>query len=125
MPDVEITIGGRTFQVACQPGEDHFLRAAATLLDNEAQPLVAQMGRMPEARMLLMSALMLADRTAALEDELRATKNHAASLETRASQMKAGTGDVPVHVTETMAELAARAEALASAVEERIGASRG
>jgi cell division protein ZapA len=125
MPDVEITIGGRTFQVACQPGEDHFLRAAATLLDNEAQPLVAQMGRMPEARMLLMSALMLADRTAALEDELRATKNHAASLEARASQMKAGTGDVPVHVTETMAELAARAEALASAVEERIGASRG
>lgn len=119
MPDVEISIGGRTFQVACQPGEDHFLRAAATLLDSEAQPLVAQMGRMPEARMLLMSALMLADRTAALEDELRALKAHAAGLESRAAQMKAGTGDVPAHVTETMAELAARAEALAAAVEER------
>ena len=24
MPDVDILIGGRTFQVACQPGEEHF-----------------------------------------------------------------------------------------------------
>ena len=63
MPDVDIVIGGRTFQVACQPGEEQFLRAAAKMLDAEAQPLVAQMGRRPESRMLLMASLMLADRT--------------------------------------------------------------
>lgn len=27
MPDLEITIGGRAFSVACQPGEEHFLRS--------------------------------------------------------------------------------------------------
>ena len=47
-----------------------FLRAAAALLDAEAQPLVAQMGRLPEARMLLMAGLMLADKVAAHEDFL-------------------------------------------------------
>ena len=109
MPDIDIIIGGRTFQVACQPGEDHFLRAAAKLLDNEAQPLVSQMGRLPEARMLLMSALMLADRMAAMEDEVRALKSHVATLETRASQMRSGVADVPGHVTDSLAELAARA----------------
>ena len=41
MPDLEITIGGRTFQVSCQPGEEHFLRAAAAMLDTEAQPLMS------------------------------------------------------------------------------------
>ena len=66
MADVRISIGGRDFDVSCQPGEEHFLRAAAKLLDNEASTLIGQMGRLPESRMLLMAALMLADRTAGL-----------------------------------------------------------
>ena len=83
MPDVTITIGGRDFQVACQPGEEHFLRAAAAMLNVEAEPLVQQMGRIPEARMLLMAGLMLADKTAAVEDELRQAKARVAELEAR------------------------------------------
>ena len=74
MPELDITIGGRTFLVACQPGEEHFLRSAAAMLDSEAQVLVGQMGRMTDARLLLMAGLMLADKTAALEDELREQK---------------------------------------------------
>ena len=123
MPDIDIIIGGRTFLVACQPGEDHFLRAAAKLLDNEAQPLVTQMGRLPESRMLLMSALMLADRMAAMEHEVRALKSHVTTLEGKAAHMRAGVADVPGHVTDSLAELAARAEALAAAVEERFAAA--
>ena len=119
MPDVDVLVGGRSFQVACQPGEEQFLRAAAKLLDAEAQPLVAQMGRLPESRMLLMASLMLADRMAAAEDELRTLRLHVGTLETQARQLRAGVADVPPHVVETMAELAARAEALAAVVEDR------
>ncbi|WP_445811313.1 cell division protein ZapA, partial [Yoonia sp.] len=36
MPQVEIFIGGRTFEVACQEGEEHFLHSAAAMLDAEA-----------------------------------------------------------------------------------------
>ena len=71
MPEVEIEIGGRTFEVACQEGEEHYLKAAAKMLDEEASVLTAQIGRIPEARMLLMAGLMLADKTAALEDEIK------------------------------------------------------
>ena len=42
MPDVDITIGGRTFQVSCQEGEEHFLRGAAQMLDAEAQMALLQ-----------------------------------------------------------------------------------
>ena len=104
MPDVDIMIGGRTFQVACQPGEEHFLQAAAKMLDAEAQPLVTLMGRLPESRMLLMASLMLADRMAAMENELRALKTHVTTLETRAQQLRAGVADVPAHVVDTLAE---------------------
>jgi cell division protein ZapA len=120
MPDLDITIGGRSFQVTCQPGEEQFLQAAARMLDTEAQPLLVQLGRLPEARMLLMAGLMLADRTAALEEELRAMKAHAASLEARPAPPPTEVPVIPAAVTETLAEIAARAEALAAAVEERI-----
>ena len=50
MPELTVTIGGRAFPVACQDGEEHFLRSAAAMLDAEAQPLVAHMGRLPEAK---------------------------------------------------------------------------
>ena len=42
MPEVEVNIGGRSFQVACQAGEEHFLQSAAKLLDNEAAILSEQ-----------------------------------------------------------------------------------
>ncbi len=55
MPQVEIMIGGRSFEVACQDGEEPFLTSAAAMLDAEAQALSSQIGRMPEGRMLLMA----------------------------------------------------------------------
>ncbi len=124
MPDVDITIGGRVFQVACQPGEEHFLRSAAQMLEAEAAPLVAQMGRLPEARMLLMAGLMLADKTAALEDEVRLLKSQAAEAAARPAPdaQRVEVPVVPANVTETLAEIAARAEAMADAVEEKLRA---
>lgn len=120
MPDVTITIGGRDFAVACQAGEEHYLRAAAALLHAEAEPLLAQMGRLPEARMLLMAGLMLADKTAALEDELRQMKARLATLESRPTPepQKVEVPVVPPHLRETLAEIAARAESLADRLEE-------
>ncbi|MEH7826779.1 cell division protein ZapA [Gemmobacter denitrificans] len=119
MPEVDIHIGGRVFQVACQAGEEHFLRAAASLLDAEAQLLVTQMGRLPESRMLLMAGLMLADKTAALEDELRLLRQKLAELEARATPapVRIEVPVIPPQVAQTLAEIAARAEALAERVE--------
>ncbi len=113
MPELDITIGGRTFLVACQPGEEHFLRSAAAMLDSEAQVLVGQMGRMTDARLLLMAGLMLADKTAALEDELREQKAKVAALAT-----PAGTAAAPPALT-TLADIAIRAEAMADRMEKR------
>ena len=122
MPDLEISIGGRAFSVSCQPGEEHFLRSAAAMIDAEAQPLLTQMGRLPEVRMLLMSGLLLADKTASIEDENRQLKAKLAEIEGRpvVPREKLEVPVVPAAVLETLAEIAARAEALAASVEERL-----
>jgi cell division protein ZapA len=116
MPEIDISIGGRNFNVSCQTGEEQFLRSAAAMLDAEAQPLIEQMGRLPEARMLLMAALMLADKTAAYEEEIGKLKNqlNAEQPEPKTVQLSV----IPPQIPETLAEIAARAEALASRIEE-------
>lgn len=128
MPQVEIKVGGRTFEVACQEGEEKFLQAAAVMLDTEAAALSSQIGRMPESRMLLMSGLLLADKTAGLEDKLRGAEARARELEEKllsANSKPAPDPEVieipiiPLEVTDTLAELAARAEALADDIDSR------
>lgn len=129
MPQVDIFIGGRTFEVACQEGEEQFLHAAAAMLDTEAAALAAQIGRLPESRMLLMAGLMLADKTAGLDDQLRNAKSDIAALRAQIAQMHAAPAPapqrievpvVPTDVIDTLAEIAARAEALADQVDAKL-----
>ncbi len=128
MPEVTIEIGGRAFQVACQDGEEQYLHSAAKMLDDEARVLTDQIGRLPEARMLLMAGLMLADKTAAVEDKIKEIESKLAERDAEIDNLKSVPTPeperievpvVPQAVTDTLAELAARAEALAASVEER------
>ena len=70
MPEVEIEIGGRRFEVACQPGEEGYLISAASALNEEASNIGQQSGRLSESRMLLMAGLMLADQMGSFKDKL-------------------------------------------------------
>ncbi|MDD9724118.1 cell division protein ZapA [Roseovarius sp. SK2] len=126
MPEVEIEIGGRTFEVACQEGEEHYLHAAAKMLDEEASVLSAQIGRIPESRMLLMAGLMLADKTAGVQDKLREAEDKMAEKEAELDQLRNApqpeperveVAVIPDRVTESLAEIAARAESLADQIE--------
>ncbi len=130
MPEIRIAIGGREFEVACQEGEEHYLRTAAKLLDDEARVLSEQVGRLPEARMLLMAGLMLADKTASVEDRAAEIQAQLDEREAEISGLRQAAAEpervevpvVPQSVTDTLAELAARAEALAASVEEKTSA---
>ena len=122
MPEVDIEIGGRIFKVSCQVGEEQYLLSAAKMLDQEAAQLIGQIGRVPEERMLLMSGLMLADKIAALEDKLNAAEKIQQELNLDLSKLRnlpppepvrVEVPTVPVEISEGLAELAARAEAIA------------
>lgn len=126
MSEVDIKIGGRSFEVSCEEGQEHLLHAAAKRLDNEAVALATQVGRIPEPRMLLMSGLMLADKTAGLEEKLRQSQEALAKREAELTELRNRPAPppervevpvIPASVTDTLAEIAARAEALAETVD--------
>jgi cell division protein ZapA len=128
MPEVTIKIGERPFKVACPDGEESQLEAARAILNAEAQVLVAHAGRMPEAQMLLMSGLMLADRAIALEEKVKAVEAEIELmrqiLEDTPPEIKTLTKEVevaviPAELLESLAELSARAESAADNLEEK------
>ena len=61
MAEVELTIAGRQYRVACRAGEEDNLRAAALLVDGKAKEALAGLGTLSESRQLLFASLLLAD----------------------------------------------------------------
>jgi cell division protein ZapA len=58
---IDISIAGRTYQVACREGEEDNLRAAARLVDGKSREALAGLGTLSEARQFLFASLLLAD----------------------------------------------------------------
>lgn len=104
MAEVTINIGDRSFQVVCQEGQEPYLMSAAEMLNSEAAKLDAAGGRLTESRMLLMAGLMLADRTAALEDQVKA--NDSSALGAQLVQEQSNTQRVKADLAAALQELA-------------------
>ena len=58
---IDLSIAGRTYQVACREGEEENLRAAARLVDGKSREALAGLGTLSEARQFLFASLLLAD----------------------------------------------------------------
>ena len=90
MPDLKIVVGGRNYNISCNPGEEIAATESASLLDQEAQLIQDQLGRLPEEKMLLLSGLLLGDKIralkherSALEETLRVTQSKFNDMSTK------------------------------------------
>jgi len=123
VPDLSITVCGREFPVSCGEGEEQYLRAAAALLDAESKELMKRDERLTEQKVLLMAGLVLADRPASLQRDLRVEKERVVQLENAVAKFeqeaRVPVSAVPETVVESFSEVAARAEVLATMAEEK------
>ena len=62
MPDVKISIAGRDYFVACNPGEEQRLMELGAMVDASALEAGGGARGLTETRVLLFSALLLADK---------------------------------------------------------------
>ena len=98
MAEVDLTIAGRSYNVACRAGEEDSLRHAAALVDGKSREALAGLGALSEARQLLFASLLLADQL----------------LEKRAADAPAPPDPA---VVQRVTQLADRLESLADAIE--------
>ncbi len=61
MAQVALTVNGRAYQIACDDGQEDHLKDLAEYVDKRIQELVASVGQVGEARLLVMASLLIAD----------------------------------------------------------------
>ena len=69
MGQVNVTVGGRSYALNCRDGEEKRLQLLADIVDRKAQDLHGALGQVSEVRLLLMSALLLADNLIETKDK--------------------------------------------------------
>lgn len=105
MSEVDLKIGGRSYLVACQAGEELHLKSAAATLNKEADHVVqASGGRLPESRVLLMAGLMLADRIAEGSETERYAEERIEALEQKLRDAEKANAALTKQIAETPAE---------------------
>jgi cell division protein ZapA len=61
MAQVTVTINSRKYQIACDDGQEAHLSRLGTYIDKRISELVAAVGQVGDARLLVMASLLLAD----------------------------------------------------------------
>jgi len=70
MSEVEISVGGRRYTIACNPGEEKDVLLASQELDKEADNIVKSIGKVADVKILLMAGIMIAGRLKTVEREV-------------------------------------------------------
>lgn len=124
MPEVNIEVAGRTYRVGCGDGEEAHLARLGRVLDAEALQLSRTIGQIPEGRLMLMTALMIADRLSDAEGQAQAAEQRAIDAENRAETLPDPsqflTPERESEIARNLDSLAARIESLAERFETRV-----
>ena len=74
MGQVAITINGRSYDIACDDGQEEHLSRLGLYLDQKVADLVGNVGQVGDARLMVMAGLLIADELADAYDELAEAK---------------------------------------------------
>ena len=70
MAEVTITLNGRTYRLECGDGEEEHLLSLSDMIGNRLDGLKKQFGQVGDDRLLLMTALMIADELSETKQKL-------------------------------------------------------
>jgi len=108
MAQVTIEINGRSHVVGCGDGEEDRLRALSKYIDTKVRELAGQVGAVGEARLLLLTCLMLADELGEAYQDAEARRAASEGLEASARDAELRASDLQARVAEIEASLARR-----------------
>ena len=71
MAQVEVSINGRNYQIACDDGQEGHLVQLGEYVDRRVKELVTAVGQVGDSRLLVMVSLLIADELAETYAELK------------------------------------------------------
>ena len=106
MSTVTVEVGGHTFAVGCEDGQEAHVRTLAAQFDRQVQEVSRSVGRVGDLRLFLMAALMTADELSDLRARMAQTQAELARLQSDQARSEARAAqalDAAAHRIEALA----------------------
>jgi cell division protein ZapA len=120
MPQVTVTIAGRSYRMACDEGQEDHLRGLGQTLDGKIEDIRSSFGEIGDMRLTVMAAIVLADelseatrRIARLEEEISEVRENDGSEAQRLSVQEK-------EATLSLSRMAERMEKVAHDINQRM-----
>ena len=75
MSQITVKVNGRNYEIACDDGQEAHLTRLAQYVDRRVDELIAAVGQVGDARLLVMASLLVADELSEVYTELDALRN--------------------------------------------------
>ncbi|MGE5442355.1 MAG: cell division protein ZapA [Bacteroidota bacterium] len=118
MAQVSVSVNGRRYEISCDDGQEAHVFRLAEEIDRRVGQLVASVGQVGDARLLLLASLLLADETEEMRSELTRLRAGAGAAPAGGAESEAA--DAAGALSEELRGLAERIESMA----ERLGSER-
>lgn len=116
MPQISVTIDGKSYRMACAEGEEAHLAALAADLDGRVTDMRRSFGEIGDMRLHVMAALMQADEVSELKRRLEQIETEAAGLRERVETADSARSAEEARLAESLGRAAERIERLAHAL---------
>jgi len=70
MAQVAIILNDRTYQIACDDGQEDHVKSLAAMVDTRMKDLAGSVGQVGDLRLLVMASLLIADEVLELEEQV-------------------------------------------------------
>ena len=118
MAQVTVSIGGRSYRLACDEGEEEHLESLARRVDAKLEAMRGAFGEIGDQRLIVMTVLTIADEFAEARETISTLQ---AELERAAERERAARRDAEmqaVAAAQALGELSQRIERLAATLSE-------
>ena len=75
MSQITVMVNGRKYDIACDDGQEAHLTRLAQYVDRRVDELIAAVGQVGDARLLVMASLLVADELSEVYTELDSLRN--------------------------------------------------
>jgi len=113
MSQVNVSINGRQFRMACEDGQEDHLQSLAKDIDDRINGLRGQFGEIGDSRLTVMAAITVADELSEARQTIRRLQNDITALQEARETASGRAEAAEAAVARTLEEAAARIEVLA------------
>lgn len=112
MAQVSVTIDGKTYRMACDPGQEDHLIDLASRFDKYVSHLKSSFGEIGDQRLTVMAGIMVMDELVEAQRRVKGLEAEMESVRKTRDQALAKADRVDDHLSERLTELARRIDAM-------------